>query len=291
MGSNPTTPTSLHATSTGTTRPAGVGIYCAPITWETGASMSREPSPELRERIENTHPLPRRRCGREGGLAAIRALPWGSRGRPSSCGISTCASIPAIRSGRCATASCSRTATPRCCSTALLHLFGYALSLDEIVRFRQLGSKTPGHPEFGETPGVEVTTGPLGQGFAHGVGMALAGRLARARFGVGGRGPWTPYRVRHRVRRRSDGGDLLRGGLARGAPGAREISIYLWDDNRISIDGPTSLCFGEDVAKRFEAQRWQVQQVDGEDHRRPAPRAGGGARGDGPAVARDHCAP
>jgi transketolase len=72
---------------------------------------------------------------------------------------------------------------------ALLHLFGFEVSIDDLKRFRQLGSKTPGHPEHGHTPGVETTTGPLGQGFANGVGMALAARLVRARFGAGGEGP------------------------------------------------------------------------------------------------------
>jgi transketolase len=148
---------------------------------------------------------------------------------------------------------------------ALLHLFGYPLSLEEIVRFRQLGSKTPGHPEYGETPGVEVTTGPLGQGFAHGVGMALAGRLARAHFGAAGEGPG-----HHFVYGIVSDGDLMEGisseaGSLAGHLGLGNL-IYLWDDNRISIDGPTSLCFGEDVAARFQAQRWQVQQVDAEDH-------------------------
>ena len=72
---------------------------------------------------------------------------------------------------------------------SLLHLFGYDLSLDDLKNFRVLGSRTPGHPEYGHAPGIEVTTGPLGQGFAHGVGMALAGKLAAARFGVDGYGP------------------------------------------------------------------------------------------------------
>ncbi len=147
---------------------------------------------------------------------------------------------------------------------SLLHLFGYALPLDEIVRFRQLGSRTPGHPEFGETPGVEMTTGPLGQGFAHGVGMALAGRLARSRFGVGGEGPG-----HHVVYGIVSDGDLMEGVSSESAALAGHLGlgnlIYLYDDNRITIDGPTSIAWSEDVRRRFEAQRWHVDAVDGAD--------------------------
>jgi transketolase len=148
---------------------------------------------------------------------------------------------------------------------ALLHLFGFRLSLDDLMRFRQLGSLTPGHPEYGETPGVEVTTGPLGQGFGHGVGMALAGRLARARFGVGGEGPG-----HHNVYGIVSDGDLMEGISNEAASLAGRLGlgnlIYVYDDNRITIDGPTSLSFSEDVGARFEALRWHVQQVDGQDH-------------------------
>ena len=147
----------------------------------------------------------------------------------------------------------------------LLHLFGYALSLEEIVRFRALGSRTPGHPEYGDTPGVELTTGPLGQGFGHGVGMALAGRMARARYGVDGEGPG-----HHTVYGIVSDGDLMEGLSAEAGSLAGHLGlgnlIYLYDDNEITIDGPTSLSFSEDVAKRFEAQRWHVESVDGEDH-------------------------
>ena len=146
----------------------------------------------------------------------------------------------------------------------LLHLYGYDLSLEQIARFRQLGSMTPGHPEYGETPGVEVTTGPLGQGFAHGVGMALAGRLARARFGVGGDGPG-----HHFIYAIVSDGDLMEGISSEAASLAGHLGlsnlIYLYDDNRITIDGPTQLCFSEDVARRFEAYHWQVQAVDGQE--------------------------
>ncbi len=148
---------------------------------------------------------------------------------------------------------------------ALLHLFGFALPLDEIVRFRKLGSRTPGHPEYRDTPGVELTTGPLGQGFGHGVGMALAGRMTRARFGVEGEGPG-----HHFVYGIVSDGDLMEGLSAEAGSLAGHLGlgnlIYLYDDNLITIDGPTSISFGEDVAKRFEAQRWHVERIDGEDH-------------------------
>jgi transketolase len=148
---------------------------------------------------------------------------------------------------------------------SLLHLFGFDLSLDEIRNFRQLDSKTPGHPEYGDTPGVEVTTGPLGQGFGHGVGMALAGRIARARYGVGREGPG-----HHFVYGVVSDGDLMEGISYEASSFAGHLGlgnlVYLYDDNRITIDGPTSLSFSEDVTKRFEAQRWHVQRVDGEDH-------------------------
>jgi transketolase len=147
---------------------------------------------------------------------------------------------------------------------SLLHLFGYDLPLEEIVRFRQLGSRTPGHPEHGDIPGVEVTTGPLGQGFAHGVGMALAGRLARARFGADGEG-----HGHHVVYGIVSDGDLMEGVSAEAGSLAGHLRlgnlVYLYDDNRITIDGPTSLSFSEDVALRFEAQHWHVQKVDAAD--------------------------
>jgi transketolase len=147
---------------------------------------------------------------------------------------------------------------------ALLHLYGYAVSLDDLASFRQLHSKTPGHPEHGHTPGVEVTTGPLGQGFAHSVGMALAARATRARFAGAGDGPGN-----HFVYGVVSDGDLMEGISAEAGSLAGHWRlgnlIYLYDDNQITIDGPTSLCFSEDVRKRFEAQHWHVQQIDGED--------------------------
>jgi transketolase len=146
----------------------------------------------------------------------------------------------------------------------ILHLAGFGLELDDLRDFRQWGSNTPGHPEVGHTPGVEVTTGPLGQGFAHGVGMALAGRATRARFGAGDEGPGG-----HFVYGIVGDGDLMEGisseaGSLAGHLGLGNL-IYLYDDNSITIDGPTSISFSEDVPGRFEAQRWHVQSVDGED--------------------------
>ncbi len=147
---------------------------------------------------------------------------------------------------------------------ALLHLYGFEVSLDDLRDFRQLGSKTPGHPEFGDTQGVEVTTGPLGQGFAHGVGMALAARMTRSRFAVDGRGPGL-----HTIYGIVSDGDLMEGVSYEAASLAGHLGlgnlVYLYDDNQITIDGSTDLSFTEDVARRFEAQRWHVQSVDGLD--------------------------
>ncbi|MEZ4216246.1 MAG: transketolase [Myxococcota bacterium] len=148
---------------------------------------------------------------------------------------------------------------------ALLHLFGYDLTLDDIARFRQLGSKTPGHPEYGDTPGVELTTGPLGQGFAHGVGMALAGKLAASQLAGGDvRGPG-----HHIVYGIVSDGDLMEGIAYEAAALAGHLGlgnlVYLYDDNRITIDGPTSLCWSEDVAARFAAAGWHVQTADGQN--------------------------
>jgi transketolase len=147
---------------------------------------------------------------------------------------------------------------------SLLHLFGYGLPLDEIRRFRQLGSKTPGHPEFGETAGVEITTGPLGQGFAHAVGMALAAKATHARFGQGDAGPG-----RHKVYVVASDGDLMEGVSYESASLAGHWKldnlVVLYDDNQVTIDGPTSWTFSEDVPARFRAQGWHVDEIDGED--------------------------
>ena len=148
---------------------------------------------------------------------------------------------------------------------ALLHLAGFDLSLDDLRKFRQLGSRTPGHPEFGHTPGVEVTSGPLGQGFANGVGMALGHAMLSAKLGPGN--PLEDVLVYGIV---SDG-DLMEGVAAEAASfaGHNRLGgiVYLYDDNQVTIDGHTSISFsGEDVTRRFEAYGWQVQSVDGRDH-------------------------
>ncbi len=148
---------------------------------------------------------------------------------------------------------------------ALLHLTGYALSLEDLQQFRQWGSKTPGHPEYGHTPGVETTTGPLGQGFATGVGMAIAESWLAANFNR----PGHPLVDHHTYAIVSDG-DLMEGVASEAASLAGHLRlgklIYLYDDNKISIDGSTDLAFTEDVGKRFEAYGWQVQRVsDGND--------------------------
>jgi transketolase len=148
----------------------------------------------------------------------------------------------------------------------LLHLYGYDLPLEEIVNFRQWGSRTPGHPEYGHAPGVEATTGPLGQGFAMGVGMAIAQKHLAARFNV----PGEPAIVDHHTYGIVSDGDLMEGVAAEAASLAGTLRlgklIYLYDDNRITIDGPTSLAFTEDVDARFAAYGWHVQAVeDGND--------------------------
>jgi transketolase len=145
---------------------------------------------------------------------------------------------------------------------ASLHLSGYDLSLDEIKRFRQLGSLTPGHPEFRHTAGVETTTGPLGQGFANGVGMAMAERFLRERYGS--------EVVDHRIFAICSDGDLMEGISSEAASLAGHLGlgrvVYLYDDNRITIDGSTDLSFSENVTARFDAQGWHTLEVDdGED--------------------------
>ena len=144
---------------------------------------------------------------------------------------------------------------------ALLHLSGYDLSLDEIKKFRQWGSKTPGHPEYGVTPGVEVTTGPLGQGFAAAVGMAIAERRLAAEFNR----PDFPL-VDHYTYIYAGDGCLMEGITSEAASLAGHLKlnklICLYDDNRVTIDGTTDITFTEDVGKRFEAYGWQVLKVE-----------------------------
>lgn len=148
---------------------------------------------------------------------------------------------------------------------SLLNLFGYDLSLDDIKQFRQFGSKTPGHPEYGHTNGVEATTGPLGQGFANGVGMALAARLLAERFNTG-----DAKIIDHYIYGVVSDGDLMEGITSESASFAGHLGlaniIYIYDCNQITIEGSTSLTFTEDVAKRFEAYNWRVFKIDGHNH-------------------------
>lgn len=144
---------------------------------------------------------------------------------------------------------------------ALLHLTGYDLPLEELEQFRQWGSRTPGHPERGLTPGVEVTTGPLGQGFGDGVGMAMAERHLAYRYNQPGH-----EIVGHRTFVLCSDGDMMEGISSEAASLAGHLGlgklICLYDDNHVSLDGPTSLSFSEDVLARFSAYGWQVQRVE-----------------------------
>ena len=148
---------------------------------------------------------------------------------------------------------------------SLLHLTGYDLPLDELKRFRQWGSKTPGHPEHGLTPGVETTTGPLGQGFGNAVGMAIAERLMADRFNRPGHEV-----VDHRTWVFASDGDMMEGVQSEAASLAGHLRLgrlnVIYDDNHITIDGETSLTFSEDVGRRYEAYGWRVLHVaDGND--------------------------
>ncbi len=149
---------------------------------------------------------------------------------------------------------------------SLLHLYGYDLPLEEIEDFRQWGSRTAGHPEYRHTPGVECTTGPLGQGFAMGVGMALAEAHLSAQF----QGDATAPLVDHTTYAIASDGDLMEGVACEAASLAGTMGlgklVYLYDDNRITIEGSTDLAFTEDAGARFEACGWQVLKVaDGND--------------------------
>ncbi len=147
---------------------------------------------------------------------------------------------------------------------SLLYLTGYDLPLDEIRNFRQWGSKTPGHPEYGLTPGVETTTGPLGSGVANAVGMAIAERMLAARFNRPGH-----TIVDHRTYALVSDGDLMEGIASEASSLAGTLGLgkltFLYDDNEISIEGSTDLAFQEDVGERFRAYGWHVQHVDGDD--------------------------
>jgi transketolase len=148
---------------------------------------------------------------------------------------------------------------------SLLHLTGYDLPMEEIKRFRQWASKTPGHPEYRDTPGVECTTGPLGQGFANGVGMAMAERFLASKFNRPGADI-----VDHFTYAIVSDGDMMEGVASEAASLAGHLKlgrlIYLYDNNHITLAGETRLNFTEDVGKRFEAYGWHVQSVeDGND--------------------------
>ncbi len=148
---------------------------------------------------------------------------------------------------------------------SLLHLSGSGLTLDDLKSFRQLGSRTPGHPEYGLTPGVETTTGPLGQGIGNAVGMALASKMMAARVNTPAFSP-----VSWRVFGICGDGDLMEGVSHEAASMAGHLGlgnlIFLYDDNHITIEGDTALAFSEDVQKRFESYGWHVLRADPYDH-------------------------
>ena len=144
---------------------------------------------------------------------------------------------------------------------AYLYLTGYDLTLDDIKQFRQLGSKTAGHPEYGLLDGIEITTGPLGQGFANGVGMAIAQQYLASRYNKDGFDLFD-----YKIFVICSDGDMMEGVTSEAASLAGHLKlgnlIYLYDNNHISIEGDTSLAFDEDVAKRFQAYGWHTQSID-----------------------------
>jgi transketolase len=144
---------------------------------------------------------------------------------------------------------------------SFLYLTGYDLTLDDIKNFRQLHSKTPGHPEYGLLDGIEVTTGPLGQGFANGVGFAIAQKHLAARYNKPGFDLFD-----YKIYAVCSDGDLMEGVASEAASLAGHLElgniIYIYDDNHISIEGDTDITFNEDVAKRFESYGWHVQVVN-----------------------------
>lgn len=152
---------------------------------------------------------------------------------------------------------------------SMLHLTGYDLPLDDLKNFRQLDSLTPGHPEFGNTPGVEVTTGPLGQGVSNGVGMAIAQKYLAAMFNKEGYNLFD-----YHIYAIAGDGCLQEGVTSEACSLAGHLGldnlIVIYDDNNITIDGDTSLSFTEDRAKRYEAYNWHVQKVDGDGNDRDA---------------------
>ncbi len=149
---------------------------------------------------------------------------------------------------------------------SLLHLYGYDLSIDDLKNFRQLGSKTPGHPEYGEVKGIETTTGPLGQGFTNGIGMGIAAKLTAARFNT------EDYKIfgNHKIYAIVSDGDLMEGISSEAASLAGHLKldnlIYLYDSNKITIEGNTDLAFTESVETRFKAFDWDTVVIDGHNH-------------------------
>lgn len=147
---------------------------------------------------------------------------------------------------------------------ALLHLSGYDMPMEQLMNFRQWGSITPGHPEHELAPGVEATTGPLGQGFGNGVGMAIAAKMMAERFNRPG------YElIDHYVYAIVSDGDLMEGVSHEAASIAGHLGlgniIYIYDDNHISIEGDTELAYSDDVEERFEGYGWHVQRINGHD--------------------------
>ena len=149
---------------------------------------------------------------------------------------------------------------------SLLHLSGYDCTIDDLKSFRQWGSRTPGHPEYGMLPGIETTTGPLGQGFGNGVGMALAAKMLAARFND------DKYQLtgNHFIYGIVSDGDLMEGVSHEAASIAGHLKldniIYFYDDNHITIDGNTDLTFSEDIKKRFEAYGWNTLTINAYNH-------------------------
>jgi transketolase len=148
---------------------------------------------------------------------------------------------------------------------SLLHVTGYPLTMDDILAFRQYGSKTPGHPEYDLTPGVEATTGPLGQGHANAVGMAIAERALANRFNRPGH-----TLVDHHTYALITDGDVMEGVACEAASLAGHLKlgklVCLYDANDVTLDGPANVCFSEDVAKRYESYGWHVQTVKDGNH-------------------------
>ncbi|HEY6148756.1 MAG TPA: transketolase, partial [Thermoanaerobaculia bacterium] len=143
----------------------------------------------------------------------------------------------------------------------LLHLTGYDLTLDDLKQFRQWGSKTPGHPEYLDTPGVEATTGPLGQGTSNAIGMAIAERMLASRFNRPDH-----EMVNHRTFALVSDGDLMEGISSEASSLAGHLGLgkllFLYDANQVTLDGPASVTFTEDVGERYRAYGWQVLHVE-----------------------------